>query len=287
MNPVVLQFANGSVFFHGLILSQVASVLMALLKGSVCRSLLTVASILGAVLVVLSATPLPVWVYSLWLVLLLTTHVLMNAKTQHRAKYTYAVHGLFALLTVLMSCIELPYHLKPVISSPAGRNLYVIGDSLSMGADAQKLNWPELLAEKAGLPLSRFAHGGATVSSSLDYTKRINDNDAVIILEIGGNDVLNGTGTKDFESNLDLMLANLCKADRLVIMLELPLPPFHNSYGKAQRKLAKRYGVTLIPKRFMTRVLGAPDATLDGLHLSHAGHALMAEMVSGLIANDE
>jgi len=32
----------------------------------------------------------------------------------------------------------------------------------------------------------------------------------------------------------------------------------------------------LIPKRTLTRVLGAPGATVDGLHLSVRGHAELA-----------
>ena len=289
MNPIVLQFANGSVFFHGICFAVIGSFLGMSLKNRWTRSVLSIVAIVGAVLVILSATPLPVWMYGLWLIALVATNVTLSVDTTRRnwAKSRYTCFGLFAVLSTLMCFLELPYHMKPTIPSPAGRTLYVIGDSLSMGADEQDLNWPELLAEKTGLPLTRFAHGGATVRSALDYTKWINDDNVIVILEIGGNDVLNGTDIWNFQSNLDLLLANLRKADRLVVMLELPLPPFHNKYGQAQRKLAKRYGVTLIPKRYMTRVLGAPDATLDGLHLSHTGHAFMADVLSGLIYIDE
>ncbi len=289
MNPIVLQFANGSVFFYGICLAVIASFLRMSLKSRWTRSVLCIVAIVGAVLVILSATPQPVWIYCLWLVVLVATHITLSVDTtrRDRAKYRYMWFGLFAVLSILMCILEIPYHLRPTIPSSSGHRMYVIGDSLSMGADAQELNWPELLAKKTGLPLTRFAHGGATVSSARDYTKRINDDNAIVILQIGGNDVLNGTDVRKFQSNLDLLLANLCRADRLVVMLELPLPPFHNRYGKAQRKLAKQYGVTLIPKRYMTRVLGAPDATLDGLHLSHAGHAIMADIVAGLISRDE
>jgi len=289
MNPIVLQFANGSVFFQGICFAVIASFLRISLKSRWTRSVLCIVAIVGAVLVILSANPLPIWIYCLWLVVLVATHISVSVDTTRRgwAKYRYVWFGLFAVQTVLMCFLELPYHMKPTIPFPAGRTLYVIGDSLSMGADAQELNWPELVAKKTGLPLTKFAHGGATVRSALDYPKRINDDNAIVILEIGGNDVLNGTDIRDFQSNLDLLLANLHKADRLVVMLELPLPPFHNKYGKAQRKLAKQYGVTLIPKRYMTGVLGAPGATLDGLHLSHTGHAFMADILSGLISSDE
>jgi hypothetical protein len=65
--------------------------------------------------------------------------------------------------------------------------------------------------------------------------------------------------------------------------LELALPPFHNRYGDAQRRLATRHGVLLIPKRVLIGVLTSEGATLDTVHLSRRGHALMAETVWGIL----
>jgi len=69
---------------------------------------------------------------------------------------------------------------------------------------------------------------------------------------------------------------------RVVVMFSLPTPPLYGAYGAIQRRLAKEYGVALIPKRCMTRVFSAPGATIDGLHFTHAGHELMAAAVAGL-----
>lgn len=66
-------------------------------------------------------------------------------------------------------------------------------------------------------------------------------------------------------------------------MFELPLPPFCNEFGRVQRRLAAKHGVTLIPKRVFATVLAGEEATLDSIHLSRAGHERMAEVVWGLI----
>lgn len=66
-------------------------------------------------------------------------------------------------------------------------------------------------------------------------------------------------------------------------MFELPLIPFHNSFGTAQRSLAKKYRVALLPKRFLTKVFGIAGGTLDGLHLSQAGHDALAGEIQGVI----
>ena len=68
-------------------------------------------------------------------------------------------------------------------------------------------------------------------------------------------------------------------------MVELPLPPFYNRYGMVQRALAKKYSVTLIPKRFMADVMSTPGATVDGLHFSNVGHILFARSLSGMLTH--
>ena len=55
--------------------------------------------------------------------------------------------------------------------------------------------------------------------------------------------------------------------------------------GRIQRSLAKENGVYLIPKSQFCRVLAAPNATIDGLHLSPAGSSLMAEMIHETIGS--
>jgi len=64
-----------------------------------------------------------------------------------------------------------------------------------------------------------------------------------------------------------------------VVLLELPLPPLHNRYGRAQRTLAHKHDALLIPKRRFGRILAHPGATLDGLHLTQTGHELFAKMI--------
>jgi acyl-CoA thioesterase-1 len=66
-------------------------------------------------------------------------------------------------------------------------------------------------------------------------------------------------------------------------MLELPLPPFYNEFGRAQRRVARRHGVLLVPRRVMLGVLLHGGSTVDSIHLSPSGHARMAEAIWGII----
>ncbi len=68
-----------------------------------------------------------------------------------------------------------------------------------------------------------------------------------------------------------------------VVLLELPLPPFANRYGAAQRRAARRRGVLLVPKRLLLGVLTADGATLDSIHLTPTGHDRMADAIWDVI----
>lgn len=70
---------------------------------------------------------------------------------------------------------------------------------------------------------------------------------------------------------------------RTLVMFELPLLPEMIPYGRAQRRLAKKYDVCLIPRRFFTKIVSGSDATSDGLHLSEIGARRMATLVTEVL----
>jgi len=117
------------------------------------------------------------------------------------------------------------------------------------------------------------------LGSGLILLGLLKDRDGLVLLEIGGNDLLGTTTAARFQEGLEKLLVAICRPGRTVVMFELPLVPFANEFGKHQRKLAKQYGVLLVPKRIFLRALTTPGATQDGVHLTPAGHQLMADTV--------
>jgi acyl-CoA thioesterase-1 len=143
--------------------------------------------------------------------------------------------------------------------------------------------WPDVLRDTTGLPVVNLAEPGATVESAMRQASGIPRPGAVVIIEIGGNDLLGGTSTAAFEAELDALVQGLRSSHHDILMFELPLFPFRNGYGMAQRQVAAKYGVALLPKRCLTAVLGQDGSTLDGLHFSQEGHNAMAEIVARVL----
>ena len=104
-----------------------------------------------------------------------------------------------------------------------------------------------------------------------------------MLVEIVGNDCFGETSPREFATGLDRLLSAVCRPGRVVVMLELPLPPTFQEYGRIQRRLAAQFHVILIPKRVLLGVLERRGATVDSVHLSRQGHRWMAETVWGIV----
>ena len=161
--------------------------------------------------------------------------------------------------------------------------VFVVGDSISAGIDSKERTWPEVLGDRSNLKVTNLAQAGASVSAALKQAERIGKTNAVVFVEIGGNDLLGGTDIHTFHKQLEQLLGRVCARGNRVIMFELPLFPFRNSFGAEQRSLARKYDVTLLPKWYLTRVFAMEDGTLDGLHLSQAGHDALAREIDAML----
>ena len=69
----------------------------------------------------------------------------------------------------------------------------------------------------------------------------------------------------------------------LGLLLELPLYPFRNGYGAAQRRVARMHGLPMLPKRCFASVFATHGGTLDGLHLAQPGHDALARILAEVL----
>lgn len=282
MNPIALSFADGTVFFVGLVLVLACELMMMRFRKRIAQTVLSLIVFLGIFFVALSATPLPGWMYLVWGLSVSIGFVLFRRDSASKRKKTFAVAAI--LLTTLSLCaVEVPYHIPPELSLPEKTTIYVIGDSISAGVGLNQQCWPTVLNETSPYHVVNLAQAGATVNNAIDQAKQITVSNSLVIVEIGGNDMLGGTDASLFRSRLETLLSALRKDNHQVLILELPLFPFQNSYGGAQRSLAWKYQSALLPKRYFTRVLGMHKGTIDGLHLSQEGHGEMAGIIAAVI----
>lgn len=284
LDPVIYFVGSGDAFFVGagaILLGVGISSVAARRIALVVRNL---AVLVGVVLVAVSAVPLPWWLYAV-LTLATGAWILLEwLKARVNPKANVAARLATLAIWLLAIAIELPYHFTPSLPVLENPVLFVIGDSVSAGMrEAEEGTWPKRLAQEHHVDVRDFSKMGATVASARKQAERIGAETGLVLLEIGGNDLLGTTTPEQFEERLGALLADVCRRDRTVVMIELPLPPFCNRIGMSQRRLAAKHDVYLIPRRVFIGVLTTAGATVDGIHLSPAGHALLAETMWNMI----
>ena len=281
MNPIVLQLANGNLFFVGLVMIVAALFLRLWFEGRILGLVLRIGYIAGIVFVIFSATPLSIWLYCLWFGLCVAAVLVVFSKKlsfQRKMLVSFTI----SLCSLVMCLVELPYHLSPTIKASPKQLLFVVGDSISAGISAKDRAWPDVLADISHFKVINLAKPAATVETAMNQIAGIVGSNSLVLVEIGGNDLLGHTDSKTFYIQLDQLLGKLAAENSQIVVFELPLFPFCNAFGKAQRNLARKYNMILIPKHYLTDVFGLKGGTVDGLHLSQKGHDALANSINSL-----
>jgi lysophospholipase L1-like esterase len=282
MNPLLLYFASGDSLYPGGALLLIAIAISPRLNRHWQLRLRNLIVWLGLAMIVMACPPFAGSLDVVFLVALGSWLILSNRQGQERtwvrARRTTAA-TLFILLLVLTG-IELAHRKMPVITGDPTDHLVVIGDSLSSGLGSQATAWPTVMQRMTGVPVKNLARPGAQVAEGLTMAKQVQPQDHAVLLEIGGNDLLAGVPSDTFAHGLEAIATQVTSPGRTVVMFELPLLPNRIAYGRIQRRVAAKYRIWLIPKRYFTLVINGANATSDGLHLSELGTHRMAELVA-------
>jgi len=272
--------AGGSTFLPGAGLIALAVTCRSFFRRRWVEVLSIAMAVVGIVLVVISAEALPRWLYLLWIVLNLAWF-LRDAFKNRRFRRAIDI-GILAV-TFFCVAIAISYRMRPSLPTAAFAQLYVIGDSISAGiGDEHGTTWPGIMQADHQVKVINLARAGSTIGDATRHLNRDSLADGLVLLEVGGNDIIGHTSADQFGANLEALAKKVCPG-REVVMLELPLFPFDNAYGIQQRRVASLYKIHLIPRRYFVGVLDAPGATLDGIHLSAIGHRRMEQMIWGIV----
>ena len=281
MNPVALYFASGESLYLGVTLLVLVIIASPFLKNTWLLRLRNAGAWLGLAMIVMACPPSPlsadltfVAAFLLWFIA--SNRVDATRTLRRLRRGSTAVLMMFLLV---LTVVEFSYRRMPIIVGQPSDHLVVIGDSISSGIDSHIPAWPVVFQQMSGVSVTNLARPGAEVSEALAMAQMLTPDDHVVLIEIGGNDLLMGVSSDEFEQHLNTLLSKVTAPGRTVAMFELPLLPHKIAYGQIQRRLAAKYRISLIPKRYLAGVIGGANATSDGLHLSATGSRRMAALV--------
>jgi acyl-CoA hydrolase len=167
---------------------------------------------------------------------------------------------------------------------PPGSVVLIIGDSITAGygVDAKQA-WPAELEQRtswhvvaAGISGDRTAGGRERLPALLDEHVP-----ALVIIELGGNDLLRHVPEAEIGANLATMIENVRTRGAKVVLMAAPQPTAMGaltglSAASLYRDVAQRTKVPLMDKSLPT-VLSDARLKLDALHPTAEGHRVLAD----------
>jgi len=173
-----------------------------------------------------------------------------------------------------------------------GRPIVCLGNSMtSMGRPAG--GYPEVLAEVVAVPVVNLGQPGLTARQALRLLPDLDKAEPqVVVVELGGNDYLQGRTLAAVKADLETILAACERIGAQVVLMEIPRHYVWDFYWGLERELAREHDIELVPDTAIRRLLLAsptmppgqwthvPFLTQsDGLHPNQRGNRLLAEYV--------
>ncbi|MEP7181997.1 MAG: GDSL-type esterase/lipase family protein [Betaproteobacteria bacterium] len=167
---------------------------------------------------------------------------------------------------------------------PPGSAVLVIGDSITNGYGVDPAAaWPALLAERTGWRVTAVGVNGDRASGGRARLPALLDDEvpALVIIELGGNDLLQRVPAAETVADLDAMIEAARSKGARVALMAAPQPTAVGvvaglTAAGFYRDLAQKRNVTLIGKA-LPAVLSDRSLLQDPVHPNAAGHRALAE----------
>ncbi|HEX7752846.1 MAG TPA: arylesterase [Novosphingobium sp.] len=180
------------------------------------------------------------------------------------------------------------------------RRILALGDSLFAGYGVERgQGYPERLEAalrargvnariaNAGVSGDTTAGGRQRLAFTLDSQERAPD---LVVISLGGNDMLRGLPPQETRANLDAILAELKRRRIPAVLMGMLSPPnlgadYRGQFDPIYPALARKYDAALVPF-FLSPVFGKPGLVqTDRIHPTAEGIAAMVAATAGTVAD--
>jgi len=193
-----------------------------------------------------------------------------------------ALGVLFLVLALAAGCGKDAPRLPPLGANDV---IVAFGDSLTHGTGAaEHESYPAVLAQLVGRPVVRAGVPGEVTAQGLRRLPAVLDEHQprLVIVCLGGNDMLRRIGSAEIKRNLEAMLRELRQRGISAVLVGVPKPALWTSSADFYAELAREFGVPY-EGEIVTSVLYSPDTKSDPIHPNAKGYRRIAEALAKLL----
>ena len=187
------------------------------------------------------------------------------------------------LLPVLLLLLATCRHDIPNLDSP-GKTIVCLGDSITAGVGSGAGEaYPELLAARLGTEVINEGESGDTAAQGLARVDQVlADEPWMVIVELGGNDILRQVPPEETERSLRQILDRLLSARVVPVLVEMDAP-LGGRYKEIYERLGDEYHVPVVEDA-IAKILGDRSLKSDTVHPNAEGQKVLAEAIADEIA---
>lgn len=186
---------------------------------------------------------------------------------------------------VVMSVAGCGNKVPPVAKLATTDVVLAFGDSLTYGTGAKaEDSYPVVLGQLIGRTVVRSGVPGEQTAGGLERLPEVLDEHKpkLVIVCLGGNDMLRKGAPEHIEANLRKILAEIKSRGLDAMLIGVPTPTLITRPPDFYFKLAREFAIPY-EGEIITSVLYKSDLKSDPIHPNAAGYRKVAEAVAGLM----
>ncbi len=189
-----------------------------------------------------------------------------------------------SIIFIMTSTIFFPSEHKNIVEDTGP--IVFFGNSITAGLGAEPgEDFPSLIGKTLNVPIINAGISGNTTHDALKRIDKdvISKKPSIVVIELGGNDLLEQVNSEVSRNNSDLILSKIKSTGAKIVILETKFFLFQEKYETDWSSLAKKYSATYVPD-ILEEVLADQSLKFDDIHPNAKGYQKIAEKLIPIIA---